>query len=130
MDPSLAIRRLDCKSLLKPGSLEVACTAVFYSLPLSSANSFYLDHRCKSEQNEDTKAVKNCELELKYFKAFYPNPFMQLDALTTVMKVKALLYIMSGMNTCGTEIYHPYKQSVTGHYYSNQNICVCVNIRV
>lgn len=60
---------------------------------------------------------------------------MQLDALTTVMKVKALLYIMRGMNTCGTEIHHPYKQSMIGHYYraelyfmqfNNQNICMCV----
>lgn len=62
---------------------------------------------------------------------------MQLDALTIVMKVKALPYIMRGMNTCGTEIYHPYKQSVIGHYYraelyfmefSNQNMCVCESI--
>lgn len=64
---------------------------------------------------------------------------MQLDALTTVMKVKASLYIMRGMNTCGTEIYHPYKQSVIGHYYkaelyfmpsSNQNISLYVWISV
>lgn len=76
-------------------------------------------------------------LSYNILKAFYPNPFMQLDALTTVMKVKALQCIMRGMSTCGTEIYQPYKQSVIGHYYRaelrlmqirNQNICVGVNI--
>lgn len=37
---------------------------------------------------------------------------MQLDSLTAVMKAKALLNIMNRMNTCETEIYHSYKQSM------------------
>lgn len=83
------------------------------------------------------KAAK--KLELQHFKSFLPKPIHAIGCLTTVMKVKASLYIMREMKTCGTEIYHPYKQSVIGHYYraelyfmqfSNQNICVCVNIHV
>lgn len=113
------------------------CTALFYLLSLSSANYFHLDHGCKSEHNEDMKAAK--KVELQHFRSFLPKPIHAIGCLTTVMKVKASLYIMREMNTCGTEIYHPYKQSVIGHNYraelyfmqfSNQNICVCVNIHM